>query len=348
MNSVDPVWIHYALEPARAFGEPLSSGVLRSQPEDFLVEEELGFAPAGSGQHILLKVRKRAANTEWVARELAKLSHCRPMDVGFAGLKDRHAIAVQWFTVPAAKLSAEAWLQVRGPEFEVLEAHAHTRKLPRGALAGNTFTIQVRQTHTNADELAARLELIRARGVPNYFGPQRFGRQAANLSRLDRDPRSLRPAERGFVLSAARSLMFNAVLCERVLDGSWDQLRPGDIANLDGRGSVFAVDALDETLRERCSRLDVHPTGPMWGGGDPATKGSTRELEMRVASLLPAAETRVRSAGLEQERRSLRLAVRDLDGESASGAVRVRFKLTRGGFATTVLREIFSFEPVDL
>lgn len=347
-NRLDPLWVQYALEPARAFGGPLSNGVLRLQPEDFVVEEDLGFAPAGSGQHVLLKVRKRGANTEWVARELAKQGHCRGMDVGFAGLKDRHAVAIQWFTVPASKLPLHRWLEVRGAEFEVLEAHAHTRKLPRGALAGNTFSIRVRETRTEPDGLAARLELIRLRGVPNYFGPQRFGREAGNLARMTSDLRGLRAAERGFVLSAARSLIFNAVLCERVRDGSWDQLRSGDIANLDGRGSVFSVDAMDETLRDRCSRLDIHPTGPMWGAGDPPTKDSTLELETRIATRLPSAAELVRSAGMEQERRSLRLAVRDLQGDWEPDAVRLRFRLTRGGFATTVLREIFSFEPIEL
>jgi tRNA pseudouridine13 synthase len=348
VSSLDPLWVHYALEPARALGDAISSGVLRSEPEDFVVEEDLGFAPAGTGQHFLLKVRKRAANTEWVARELAKLCHCRPMDVGFAGLKDRQAVAIQWFSVPCAKQSFESWLQVRSAEFEVLEAHPHTRKLPRGALSGNTFTIRVRATRAGAVDLAARVEGIRLRGVPNYFGPQRFGRDGSNLSRMAAGPRGLRPAERGFVLSAARSLIFNAVLCERVRDGSWDQLRPGDIANLDGRGSVFNVDVLDETLRERCLGLDIHPTGPMWGGDRPATKGSTLELETRIASLLPVAEALVRGAGMEQERRSLRLAVRDLQADWAPDSVRLRFRLARGGFATTVLREIFSFPPVDL
>ncbi len=348
MSAIEPLWAQYALDPPHAFGACLSSGVLRSQPEDFLVEEDLGFAPAGSGQHVLLKVRKRAANTEWVARELAKIAHCRAMDVGFAGLKDRQSVAVQWFTVPASKLSLADWAQVKASELEVLEAHSHTRKLPRGALAGNAFTIRVRNVRVDADELAARLQLIRERGVPNYFGPQRFGREGSNLSRMTADIRTLRPPERGFVLSAARSLIFNAVLAERVRDGSWDRLQPGDLANLDGRGSVFAVEAMDQTLVDRCLRLEIHPTGPLWGRGDPPTKELVREREIHLAALLPAASDRVRDAGMDQERRSLRLVVRGLECTPESDAVLLRFKLTRGGFATTVLREIFAVEPVDL
>ena len=134
MTTIDPrPWTIAALEPPRAFEPPLGPGLLRAQSEDFIVEEDLGFAPAGTGQHVLLKVRKRDANTQWVARELATVCGCRPMDVGYAGLKDRRAVAVQWFTVPKSAQSLDGWTAVRTAEFEVLEAHAHTRKLARCA-----------------------------------------------------------------------------------------------------------------------------------------------------------------------------------------------------------------------
>jgi tRNA pseudouridine13 synthase len=330
-----------AFEPPRAFGATLGSGVLRAQSDDFIVEEDLGFAPAGTGQHVLLKVRKRDANTQWVARELAKVCGCRHMDVGYAGLKDRRAVAVQWFTVPKSTRSLDEWTAVRTSEFEVMEAHAHTRKLPRGALAGNRFIIRVRGATVSDDQLAERVGLIGQRGVPNYFGPQRFGREGSNLLRITVGLRALRPAERGFVLSAARSLIFNALLAERVRDGSWERLEAGDIANLDARGSVFAVDQTDATLVERCQHLDIHPTGPMWGRGLPASQGRISELEAGVAAQLSQAAELVQEAGMEQERRSLRLAVRDLQWSREGSAFVLRFRLARGSFATTVLREIF-------
>ena len=121
-----------ALDPPRAHGAPLATAVLRATPADFVVEEDLGFAPAGSGQHLLLRVRKCNANTQWVARELARIAGCRTIEVGYAGLKDRRAIAIQWFSVPLPRAPI-SWSAVRDAEFEVLEAHPHTRKLPRGA-----------------------------------------------------------------------------------------------------------------------------------------------------------------------------------------------------------------------
>jgi tRNA pseudouridine13 synthase len=342
LDGVDPRWLSAALTPPRAFGAPLGPGTLRTQPEDFVVEEDLGFTASGEGQHVLLKVRKRNANTQWVARELARLCGCHPRDVGYAGLKDRRAVAVQWLTVPKSKLSLEAWSEVRHPEFDVLEANAHSRKLPRGALAGNRFVIRVRDLAVDDSALESRVAEIGRHGVPNYFGPQRFGHNGSNLARIASGLQSLRAPERGFVLSAARSVVFNAVLADRVRDQSWSHLEAGDIANLDGRGSIFAVDTLDATLTERAALLDIHPTGPMWGRGEPASKGRIADLESRVAAEFQPACDLTAAAGMDQERRSLRLAVRELawNREPDTNAIVVRFRLTRGSFATTVLREL--------
>ena len=117
---------------SRAFGAAPARGRLRAAPEDFVVDEELGFAPDGDGSHWLLRVRKRGANTEFVARELARHARLRPHEVGFAGLKDRNAITSQWFTLPRGPAPGPDWTALRHPEFEVLEAHPHRRKLRRG------------------------------------------------------------------------------------------------------------------------------------------------------------------------------------------------------------------------
>jgi tRNA pseudouridine13 synthase len=331
-----------ALDPLRAYGAPIACGVVRAEPEDFLVEEQLGFSPSGSGQHVLLKVRKRDANTQWVARELARACACRALDVGYAGLKDRHAVAIQWFTVPQSRISLEEWTAVRGQGFEVLEAHAHTRKLPRGALEGNRFQIRIRGVEVDEQTLATRPADIAAHGVPNYFGPQRFGHGGANLERMSEDPRALAPQQRSFMLSAARSLVFNAVAEERVADGSWATLEAGDIANLDGRGSVFAVEP-DPSLLERCGRLELHPTGPLWGRGALTSAHRIHSLERAVSARFSKACALTEQAGMEQERRALRLAVRDLQWQRDQAGILIRFGLTRSGFATTVLREIVDY-----
>ena len=331
-----------AFDPPRAHGAPLAEVSVRTEPEDFQVEESLGFAPAGAGAHVLLQVRKREANTDWVARELARCAGCRPGEVGYAGLKDRRAVAVQWFSVPRGRRPSAQWPGVRGEGFEVLAAHEHSRKLPRGALEGNRFRIRARGEPPPPQWLEERVRLIGSRGVPNYFGPQRFGRGGSNLTHAPLDPRSLRPRERGFVLSAERSLVFNAVLAERVREGRWAQLEAGDRAILDGRGSHFAVEAPDATLAARAERLEIHPSGPMWGGGLPQSDGAIRALEARVAGQYAGLCARLEAAGLRQERRSLRVAVRELSARIEPDAVVLEFRLTRGAYATAVLRELFA------
>jgi tRNA pseudouridine13 synthase len=338
-----------ALAPPRAHGSPPASGLLRVEPEDFLVEEELGFAAAGNGAHLLLRVRKRNANTRWVAAELARLTGCRTADVGYAGLKDRRAVVVQWYSVPRPR-QAVAWQELRTADFEVLEAHPHTRKLPRGALAGNRFAVRIRVRGGDGAALAARLAprlaTIATRGVPNYFGAQRFGREGGNLQQLGALQR-LPALQRGFALSAARSLIFNALLAARVTDGSWERLRVGDVANLEGRGSLFRVEALDEELIERCQRLEIHPTGPLWGERSPPSAAEVLQLETAVAARYPEAASACVTARMAQERRSLRLAVHELRCETEAQAVQVHFRLGRGSFATAVLSELIEAQSAD-
>jgi tRNA pseudouridine13 synthase len=332
-----------ALSPPCAYGAPVAEAEVRARAQDFVVEEDLGFVPAGAGAHVLLKVRKTDANTPWVARELARHAACRPQEVGYAGLKDRHAIAIQWFSVPRPRTPLDL-SGARGEGYQVLEAHPHHRKLPRGALAGNRFAVRLRALDGAgpelAERLAPRLALVSARGVPNYFGPQRFGRDGANLAAPPQEPSRLSPTERSLRLSAARSVVFNAVLAARAGDGSWDHLLAGDLANLDGRGSVFAVEAADETLAGRCARLEIHPTGPLWGAGEPRSAAGVRELEMRIGAAFAAECAVCAAAGMSQERRSLRLRVAELSCEAEPDAVLLRFRLTRGAFATAVLREL--------
>ena len=337
-------WTRAALAPPRAHGTPLARVEFRAEPEDFRVEEQLSFTPGGEGPHWLLRVEKRAANTRWVAAELARLGALPPAEVGYAGLKDRHAIAVQWFSVPASSGREEFWRGVRTDEFRVLEVHANLRKLKRGALSGNKFRIRLRKVAWSREELETKLAALRAHGAPNYFGPQRFGRNGFNLDRvaewLERGAPPRGRAERGFALSAARALLFNAVLARRVESASWGQLQPGDLASLDGSGSHFRVAALDEELLRRAEAFDIHPSGPLWGRGAPPTEGRVREIELEVAREFAGVAELIASEGLEQERRALRCAVRDLSVEADAGSVILCFRLGRGQFATAVLREI--------
>jgi tRNA pseudouridine13 synthase len=147
--------------------------------------------------------------------------------------------------------------------------------------------------------------------------------------------------QRGFALSAARAAIFNAVLAERVRDGSWNRLLPGEVVNLDGSGSVFVADAVDTVLEERCRQLDIHPTGPLWGGPSSAA-GAAAALEQDVAARHAAFAEGLSKVGLEPERRALRIRVDRLEWSIADDVVHLRFRLSRGAFATAVLHEVLA------
>jgi tRNA pseudouridine13 synthase len=344
-------WTRAALAPPRAHGAALAPAELRAEPEDFRVEEDLSFEPSGDGPHLLLRVEKRAANTRWVAAEIARLAELPVGEVGYAGLKDRHAVAVQWFSVPARTRTADFWSAVRSDEFRVLASRANNRKLKRGALSGNRFRIRLRKVSWPREALEAKLEALRAQGAPNYFGPQRFGRDGFNLDRVadwvtGGTPRGR--AERAFALSAARAMIFNAVLARRVESADWSRLEPGDLASLDGSGSHFRVAAIDDEIRRRLDSFDIHPSGPLWGRGAPETSGHALETELEVAREFgPVAEI-LAAAGMLQERRALRCAVRDLTVESDAATLTLSFRLGRGQFATAVLREICDLDAPAL
>jgi tRNA pseudouridine13 synthase len=344
-------WRRLALDPPRAWGAPPVTGTLRAAPEDFIVEERLGYPPDGGRAHRLLWVEKRAANTLDVARDLASAAGCHPAEVGFAGMKDRRAVARQWFSIPAER-GPQPPAGYAGNGFRVLESHAHSRKLRRGALAGNAFALRVRDAAGDLPGLAARLERLAAQGFPNYFGPQRFGVDGANLERvqawLDGGWLPRGREARAFLLSTARSIAFQAVLARRVADGSWDRLLPGEVVNLAGSASVFVAAEPDAELAQRCRAGDVHPTGPLCGEGGlvPAAEAAAVE-QAALAQVAPLPE-RLAAAGMRAERRALRVQPAALRHRHEGGVLALEFELPRGAYATGLLRELVATQaPVE-
>ncbi len=313
-------------EWARAHGSPLYAAMIRGSPADFDVTEELGYDFDGAGEHDFLYIEKIGTNTEWLARQLAKFAGVAARDVGYSGLKDRDAITRQWFSVPRWHTPDWATLDIDG--IKVRDVQRHSKKLRRGAHKANHFRIVLRGSGVGSVPIDERLAAIAEQGVPNYFGPQRFGRDGANLDlasvwaagkRLPRHKRSI-------AISSARSFLFNETLHQRVQDGSWNRLLPGDIANLDGTGSVFIIDALDQELEQRCRELDLHPAAELPGDGS----NCKNELWQKAFD----------KARVKPGSRSLRLRVTDLQAHDVNNGIALTFTLGRGAFATSVLREI--------
>lgn len=328
---------------ARAHGAPVCDAFVRSEPADFRVIEDLGFVPDGEGEHRWLWIEKTGANTPWVARQLARIAGVKARDVGYSGMKDRQAVTQQWFSLPKCEADLSS-LDIDG--VTVLDMQRHSRKLRRGTHKRNQFILRLRgeRIASSRSELESRLSTIAEQGVPNYFGEQRFGRDGNNIEqakavlagrRVPRDRRSI-------LLSAARSWLFNQILDARVGAGTWNQILPGERANLAGSSSVFAVETPDETLVERCQNQDIHPTASLWGRGAPQADGLVADLEHAAVAAFSDLSEGLIAQGLRADQRSTRLVVENLAAEFDDESLTLHFALGRGGYATAVLRELVS------
>ena len=326
-----------------AYGGPPLRATLRATADDFRVEEILGYDADGHGEHVLLWVEKREANTDWVARELARFAGVPPVAVGYAGLKDRHAVTRQTFSVQLAGRPDPDWSTLASAGVKVLAATRHSRKIKRGALRGNRFVLVLRDVQGDRVAADALLVQIAERGVPNYFGEQRFGRAGDNAvqaramfagRRVERNKRSL-------LLSAARSQIFNDLLALRVERGAWDTPLEGEIWSLAGSRSWFGPEAYSAALAERLARGDIHPSGPLWGQGEPPGSGDAAALECAVGAMHADLVQGLAAARMDQERRSLRLQPRGLKWRWLDGSVlELTFDLPAGSYATVVVREL--------
>lgn len=328
---------------ARAHGAPAMRARLRVSQEDFRVEEIDAFDPSGSGEHLLLTVEKRGMTTPQAARRIAQWAGVAESAIGYAGLKDRHAVTRQRFSVWIPKKISPGVATLQADDLKVLSADWHARKLPRGALSGNRFVLVLRDVEGERGAIEARLQAIAARGVPNYFGEQRFGRGGDNVAQAMAmfAGKRVRREERSLLLSAARSQIFNDLLGQRVARGDWDRGIEGDVFMLEGSHSVFGPVDIDEAIAARIANFDIHPTGPMWGRGALRTQGEVETLEAGIAQAHAALCDGLEGAGLKQERRGLRLPVAGLAWQWQEGEVlSLAFQLPAGSYATTVLREL--------
>lgn len=317
----------FAVTFPKAFGPITASAFFRSSPEDFQVIENLGFELIGEGEHIYLHIAKCGENTAYVAEQIAKLASVKVMDVSYAGRKDRHAITRQWFSVYLPEKSGSQpinWESLDSETIKVLEVKRHLKKLRRGEHQSNSFVIRLKNVITsNREQLEQKISQVFARGVPNFYGEQRFGREMANLSMADdwlNGRITIRDKQKqSLILSAARSYLFNLVLAERVQAGDWDQLVNG------------------EPLES--------PTSPLWGRGRPLSRDDLLDREARVLSGYENWLDFLEHKGLKQERRNNRLEIHSPTFRWVeSDILELSFTLAPGEFATSVLSELFNLE----
>ncbi|MCK5897437.1 MAG: tRNA pseudouridine(13) synthase TruD, partial [Methylococcales bacterium] len=144
-----------------AYGAPSATGIIKTKVDDFVVEEQLPFKPDGVGEHAFVHIEKCGENTEYVARALARIAGVRQRDIGFAGLKDRHARTTQWFSVWLPGKQDPDWREIETNAIKILQTSRHSRKLKRGALAGNQFQITVRNFSGDQNVCEQQLKKIK-------------------------------------------------------------------------------------------------------------------------------------------------------------------------------------------
>ncbi len=336
----------------RALSAPRVPGQYKVAPEDFVVVEEDLYPPSGQGDHLWLRVRKTGFSTLDAVTRLAAALGRRDRDFGFAGMKDAFAVTEQWVTLEHADEAAVRRLAL--PGIEVIAISRHQNKLKTGQLRGNRFDLRLRGVAPeHVEALRTNLAELGRSGVPNYFGEQRFGKRGANLAKgMDLLHGDLAHAARripkkllSLLLAAVQSEVFNRVLIARL--DRLGTLLPGDVAILHRNGAAFLVE--DATKEQaRCDAFEISPSGPMPGPKCLAARGEPGAMEAKALAELeldPALFGRTPHGTNEGERRALRMQVRDVEVSVEPDAVRLRFALPRGGYATSVLRELLDQPP---
>lgn len=330
---------------------PPVGGRIGPNHEDFRVEELPAYLPCGTGDHRFVKVEKRGLSTPELVSILARTAQVSERDIGYAGLKDKHAVTAQWLSLPRKSLPADKW--TLPSQVQVLEESYHGNKLRTGHLHGNRFTIRlVALERDAAARLPALLHSLKQKGLLNAFGEQRFGRGGANITAALEwlsHPRGLRGNRARFLSKLYPSVLqaefFNRYLTLRAELGL-EELLLGEIVRLEGTGSNFVVQDR-EAEQLRYARGELHPQGPMFGPKMRVAEAQARALEERLLSQVALSEEQFAALGEQAPgtRRDVRLWVADLEAIHESGApdeavLTLHFSLGSGSYATQVCREL--------
>ncbi len=324
---------------------PGIGGALKAEPSHFVVEEIPVYEACGEGSHLFVSLTREGWTTRRVAEALARLYDLPVQDIGYAGLKDRHARCTQTFSLPGLAPEESQRIAPALP-FQVNWARRHTNKLKIGHLLGNRFRITIVDLAVPPEEALARAATIAAaiarQGVPNFFGPQRFGFEGANIAKgrlawLGQGPRGDKWLNR-LLISAYQSHLFNGYLARRMDLGLFDRLLAGDVCKKADTGGMFDVqDAAAE--QPRYERGEITFTGPIYGKKMWAAKGEAAELEAQVLVDAALTEDDLRKSHVDGTRRPARLWLPAIDLALQDQDLQVEFALPKGAYATVVLRE---------
>jgi tRNA pseudouridine13 synthase len=333
------------------FGQPEQSALLKSVPSDFQVFEDLGFMPAGQGEHLFVLVRKTGENTAWVAKLLAEHTGLPLASVSWAGLKDRHAVTEQWFGLHLPGKPDPDIKGLNSDTIQVLHTIRHDKKLRPGVLRGNLFRIYLRDIQQSRD-LDLRLQQISQLGVPNYFGPQRFGHDGNNLVAADNMFSGRRVNDRqkrAIYLSAARSYIFNHVIAARIRDNCLQEPMLGDCLMFNASDDCLVVDRAikNSNLTQRMEFGELVTTAPLCGKGISLAKNDALAWEQAILAGHEDWIKALDQAGMQQERRRAILRTNDLRWRWQDNALELHFSLSSGSYATSLIRELVNIREIS-
>lgn len=331
-----------------------TGGTLRTSEDDFIVDEELPYAPSGVGDHVFVRIEKRGLTTLDAARALARALGVRERDVGVAGMKDRRAVTRQWLSLPPPaspeRVLAAALPERAGSALRILEAHRHPHKLRTGHVRANRFVLRVRGVAPGAGERARAIlaALASPPGAPNWYGEQRFGKDGDNAAHGKALVTGARPLGRDrrldrLMVSALQSQLFNDWLAARLGDGLYRAVLAGDVLHKRGGGMFVCADPVADQTRLATGELVV--TGPMFGDrmrwpGD-ASPAFAREAEILARAGLDRGAFAAVRAIAEGTRRDAAIQVTDAAVVTVDDStIEVGFTLPGGAYATAVMREI--------
>ncbi|MDV7105187.1 tRNA pseudouridine(13) synthase TruD [Vibrio sp. TH_r3] len=350
-------------ELAYLHGKPTCKAKLKAKPEHFVVKEQLGFDFSGSGEHLMIKVRKTGENTSFVANELAKVCGVKSKDMGWAGQKDRHAVTEQWLSVylPKADTPDFTAFEKQYPSIQILETTRHNKKLRPGDLSGNQFQVTLSEV-SDISSLESKIKQVIEKGVPNYFGSQRFGRAGNNLTEARRwgkeNVRSKNQNKRSLYLSTARSWIFNQIVSKRINVNQLSSLMLGDIVRLNtsvslddianNNESVIVIDNDNLTAMQAEIALDnVVLTAALVGDNSLPTKQDALCLEQEFIDAEPDLMALIRSNRMRHDRRDVLLKPSDFSYTIKDDMAVLCFSLSSGSFATSIVRELIEEIPVE-
>jgi tRNA pseudouridine13 synthase len=337
-----------SFEWPKALGFTQASGALKARNEDFIVLERLPETPSGEGEHLWLDIEKNGQNTAWVARQLSKWAGLKPRDVSYAGLKDRLAITRQTYSIHLPGKTAPSPHLIHIDGVKVIGHARHNRKLKTGQLVGNHFKIRIRNCDANKDQIKTDWDRLCLTGVPNYFGPQRFGHNGQNVQTgIDWLLGRTKPQRhhQSIYLSAVRSYLFNQILAARVKDGSWNQLIHNDFAQFTEGKAGFYMKVPQEDDLTRCNAGQISPSASLIG----LSKDDYPELDLRERALVTEFSDVVEaleSRKVMRHFRKLRVIPENPTFEVVDNDPVFGFFLPAGSFATSVLTELIDWEAI--